>query len=97
METWLVIGGLFVAAVGFLFPKVRGYFIDKKIKDLIVNSAADQKQLEKDVAVVNKKEAVTVVVEAKLDQKLEDLKKEKINESDIADFITQMEKNSNDK
>ncbi len=84
------IGGFLVVAFTVIF--VRNKVNDKYVDELINANNTDNKELGKEIKEIDKKEQTTEVSEAKIDQKLEDLKNEKIDDTEIANFIDLLEK-----
>lgn len=89
-----ILGGLGVLGI-VLFPKLQGFIGDLKTKKILAQDEKDNVQLKEDV---KKIDANTVAVDKQIvqvDQKLEDLKDQKVTPEDISNFLTSMEDKGN--
>ncbi len=90
-----ILGGLGILGVALIFPKLQGFIGDMKTKKILAQDEKDNVQFKEDLkkldtgAVALDKEIV------KVDQKLEDLKDQKVTPSDISNFLTSMEDKGN--
>jgi biopolymer transport protein ExbB/TolQ len=94
---YLILGGAGLVLVTVLFPRARSFFLDRKTKQALEDNQKTNKQLDKDLDVVDNKIDKVNIDEAKIDQKLEDLKDKEVSNSDIVNFIDLMEKQANEK
>lgn len=92
-----IFGGLGVVLVTILFPKARSYFLDKKATKNVEDNQKNNQQLQQDLNKVDININKVNIDEAKIDQKLDDLNKKEITNSDVVNFIDLMEKQANEK
>jgi len=93
----LLIAGLAIfGAAMFGLPMFQNYVGSKKIKVITAADKKDNADLQEHIKEVDNKEDAVNISVAKIDQKLEDLKNEKVTNEDIVSFLNDMEKKAKD-
>lgn len=95
MKEWLLKIGAGILAAGLFVLGVFGlknFILNRKADKLVDDNKKDNKELQIKLDVLDDKQHSTDVKEGKVDQQIEDLKDQKVDQAEIADFIDMLEK-----
>lgn len=95
IKEWLLKIGAGIVSIGVLILGVLGlrkYLLNRKSDKLVEDNNKDNKSIQEKLNKLDTQQQQVNVDIGKVDQQLEDLKNEKIDHQEIADFIDVLEK-----